>query len=98
MTEDSPAVRACLAEWKRGYRPSEWSQRYFRREFRDALEGALARLIARTEAGDELQAVEIARAFTAHVERLDAQLRQHLAGDRHPDGGSEPVALGRKPF
>lgn len=94
----SPAVAACLDEWKKGWTPSQWSQQYFRREFRQTLEAAMAWLFERLEAGDELQAADIAQRFADHVQRLDTELRRHLAGDRHPDGGSGPVVIGRNPF
>lgn len=89
MSRNSPAVQAAIDEWKKGYTPTEWSQRVFRSRYRSELEVALARLIALVDGeGDELQILPRVESFAAYVGRLDASLRRDLAGDRHPDGAS----------
>lgn len=81
-------VQALIGEWQRGYTPTEWAQRHFRSNYRAGLQSALARLILLLDGdGDELRILARVQSFAEYVGRLDAQLRQDLAGDRHPGTG-----------
>ncbi|WP_157978346.1 MULTISPECIES: hypothetical protein [Nocardia] len=85
---NSPQIEAALAEWSKGYTPTEWAQRHFRSNFRIELETALARLILLAEGeGDELAISASVQSFAAHVARMDERLRRDLAGDRYVDTG-----------
>ncbi|WP_433681930.1 hypothetical protein [Nocardia sp. CA-119907] len=88
-------VQAAIDRWAAGYIPTEWAQKHFRSTYRMELESALARLILLLEGNeDELHILPRVESFAEYVGRLDAKLRQDLAGDRHP--GATETSHNRK--
>lgn len=78
-------VEDLIDKWaQQGYTPSPMSRRFFRSNFRAAVEMAIADFAAAVAERDELEAVLLADRLLGRIRRMDAQLRTELAADHHP--------------